>query len=192
MIGGGEHMQPRTRSRNSQIAWRLGVVAVEIVALVFAGCGQKRRFGDEDGVPTAFSVTLERGFVADMRNRQGRVGVGGGVGFGSGGSVVGTGVGVSFSPTAVYLVGGDQPGGAQVFRKELSWGENAFTVPLRAGRELHLTVQAQGGREGWESVGVVTIPADPGAVVRLNLASDGPHASVVAAPAATQAAGSAR
>ena len=164
------------------------IVAALAAAGLLAACGAKRRFGDEDGVPIAFAVTLERGFVADMRNRQGRVGVGGGVGFSSGGgSAVGTGVGLSFSATTVYLLGGEQSGGAQVFRKEIGWGENTFTVPLRAGRELALTVQVQGGREGWEAIGTVTVPADPAAVIRVDLGGAGPSLGVVPPPAAAAA-----
>src|SRR5688500_4086592 len=101
------------------------VALAALIACALAGCGEKRRYGDDGGMPTTSTVTLGKGFVGDMRNRQGRVGVGVGGGVSSrGGSSVGTGVGVSFSPTVVYLLGGEQTGGAQVFRRELSWGEN--------------------------------------------------------------------
>ncbi|MBA3846152.1 MAG: hypothetical protein H0X45_05850, partial [Planctomycetes bacterium] len=111
-------------------------IAIAVLAMILIGCGQKRRYGDDGGVPTAFTVTLDKAFVSDMQNRQGRVGVGGGVGVGSGGSSAGVGLGLSFSATVVYLLGGEQSGGAQIFRRELSWGETTFTVPLTPGREL--------------------------------------------------------
>ncbi|HYE06479.1 MAG TPA: hypothetical protein VEL07_13270 [Planctomycetota bacterium] len=167
-------------------------ILIAVLGLVLIGCGQKRRYGDDGGVPTAFTVTLEKAFVSDMQNRQGRVGVGGGVGMGSRGSSAGVGLGLSFSATVVYLLGGEQSGGAQIFRRELSWGENTFTVPLTPGRELALTVQVQGGREGWEGVGSVTIPEQPGAVVDVRLLSTGPSVSVAPPPASAPAAESAR
>ncbi len=162
---------------------QIAIACIACLALTAVGCGQKRRYGDDGGVPTAFAVTVEKAFVADMQNRQGRVGVGGGVGFGSGGASSGVGVGVSFSPTVVNLLGGEQSGGAQVFRQELSWGENTFAVPLTPGRELTLTVQVQGGREGWEGIGSVTIPEQPGSVVTVRLLASGPSVSAAPAPA---------
>lgn len=151
--------------------------------LLAAGCGAKRRFGDEGGTPVSFRVALDRAFVSEMRNRQGRVGVGVGAGFGSGGrSSIGTGVGLSFSSTTVHLVGGDGPGEGQVFRREIAWGENAFTVPLTPGRTLHLTVQVSGGREGWEAVGSTVIPAGSTPRVDLVLGAEGPRLSASATP----------
>jgi hypothetical protein len=145
---------------------------------VLAGCGEPRRFGDAGGVPVAFTVTLDRAFVSGMRNRQGRVGLGVGGSLSSGGhSSVGTGVGLSFASTTVYLVGGDGPGEAQVFRQELKWGENGFTVPLTPARTLHLTVQVQGGRDGWEAIGPVTLPAVDHPTVTIGLSDAGPRIS---------------
>jgi len=150
-------------------------LVIAVMASAMLGCGKPRRYGDEGGIPIAFSVTLDRAFVSDMRNRQARPSVGAGVGFGSGGhSSIGTGVGLSFSATTVYILGGDSVGTGNLFRKELEWGENHFTVPLKPGRQLALTVQAQGGREGWEGVGTVYAPAVSGGEVRIELGSSGP------------------
>ena len=152
------------------------ILLVLSAALCLAvGCGTKRRYGDEGGTPVTMRVTLERAFVSDMKNRQGSVGVGVGAGISSGGgSSIGTGVGLSFSSTTVYLVGGDGPGQGQVFRKEIEWGESSFSVPLMPGRTLHLTVQVEGGRHGWEAIGAVEIPRSPAPTVDVVLGASGP------------------
>lgn len=147
--------------------------------LLLSACGEPRRYGDTGGTPTAFRVTLDRAFVSGMHNRQARLGVGVGGSVSSGGHrSVGTGVGLSFSATSVFLVGGDGVGEAQVFRQKLSWGETTFTVPLTPGRILHLTVQVQGGREGWEAVGSLEVPSTTTPTVMLGLSDAGPRLSV--------------
>ncbi len=152
------------------------LLILPLIALcLVVGCGKKRRFGDEGGTPVTMRVTLDRAFVSDMKNRQGRVGVGVGAGMSSGGGTsLGTGVGLSFSATTVYLVGGDGPGQGQVFRKEIEWGESSFSVPLTPGRTLHLTVQVEGGRQGWEAIGSVEIPRTPSPMVDVVLGASGP------------------
>ena len=151
------------------------LVLLSLLLCLFVGCGKKRRFGDEGGTPVTMRVTLDRAFVSDMKNRQGRVGLGVGAGMSSGGGTrVGTGVGLSFSATTVFLVGGDGPGQGQVFRKEIEWGESSFTVPLTPGRTLHLTVQVEGGRQGWEAIGSVEIPRTPAPTVDVVLGAAGP------------------
>jgi hypothetical protein len=133
-----------------------------LALLALDGCGEARRYGDEGGVPVTFQVHLDRAFVNGMRNRQGAVGVGVGAGFSSGGgSAFGTGVGLSFSSTTVFLLGGDGVGEAGVFRQELKWGDNTFSVPLKPGHTVQFAIQAQGGREGWEGVGSAVIPDGP-------------------------------
>ncbi|MBA3685217.1 MAG: hypothetical protein H0W72_08255 [Planctomycetes bacterium] len=150
------------------------VLLIALGAGLLGACGKKRRYGDEGGTPVSFIITLDRAFVSGMRNRQGRLGVGAGVGLGSGGhSSVGGGVGMSFSATTVDIYGGEGPGEGQIFRHEIGWGETRFSVPLMPGRVLHITVQATGGREGWECVGSVTIPAT-GSTVHLDLGEAGP------------------
>lgn len=160
----------------------LGLLAV----LLLSACGEPRRFGDTSGVPVTVTLKVERPFFSSMENRQGRPSAGAGVGFGSGGMTgVGVGVGFSFSSTQVYLLGGDSVGQGNVFRKELKWGDNSFTVPLSAGRTLHLTIQAEGGRRGWEAIGTITVPAqDP----KIDIMLDGNGAKVTVTPAAPAAA----
>lgn len=155
-------------------------IAVATVLLLSA-CGEPRRFGDAGGVPVTVTVKVERAFFSSMENRQGRPSAAAGVGFGSGGhSGVGVGIGFSFSSTQVYLLGGDSVGQGNIFRKEIKWGDNSFTVPLAAGRTLHLTIQAEGGRRGWEAIGPLTVPAqDPTVAVLL----DGNGAKVTVSPA---------
>ena len=136
------------------------LISLVMISLL-SSCGEPRRYGDIGGVDITVTVEVDRAFFKNMENRQGRPSAGAGVGFSSGGgSGVGIGVGLSFSSTQVYLVGGDAIGQSNVFRKELKWGSNTFVVPLTPGRVLHLTAIVEGGRRGWEALGVVTIPAD--------------------------------
>jgi len=157
-----------------------------VSVLLLSACGEPRRFGDTEGIPVTITAQAERPFFNSMENRQGRPSAGAGVGFGSGGMTgVGMGVGLSFSSTQVYLLGGDAVGQGNVFRKELKWGANTFSVPLSAGRVLHLTVQAEGGRRGWEAIGTVTVPAqDPTIAIVL----DGNGAKITVTPATAPAA----
>lgn len=150
------------------------------VVLVLSGCGEPRRFGDAGGVPVTVNAQVNRQFFSSMENRQGRPSAGAGVGFSSGGhSSMGVGIGFQFSSTQVYLLGGDAVGQANVFRQELKWGDNQFTVPLAAGRTIFLTVQAEGGRRGWEAIGQFVIPAqDP----RISVELDGNGAKVTVTP----------
>jgi hypothetical protein len=136
-----------------------------IMGFIFLGtlssCGSPPRFGDEQGIPIQLQVQLERGVTKNMENRQGRPSAGAGVGFSSGGGTsTGVGVGLSFSSTTVYLVGGDNVGQGNVFRKELKWGDNSFSVPLAVGRTIHLSVVVEGGRRGWEVIGSTVISAE--------------------------------
>jgi hypothetical protein len=161
----------------------LAVLAAAAV-LVLAGCGEPRRYGDADGTPTAFTVNLDRAFINGFENRQARPSVGAGVGFSSGGgSYSGVGVGLTFSTTQVYLLGGESVGQGEVFRQELKWGENHFSVPLTPGRTLHLTVMAEGGRRGWEGIGSLVVPqaAEPAATIVLG--AEGGKVTTTPAPA---------
>jgi hypothetical protein len=146
------------------------LLLLPFAALLLSACGEPRRYGDNGGVPVTFTTRVDRGFFSSMENRQGRPSAGAGVGFGSGGMTgVGVGVGFSFSSTQVYVLGGDSVGQGNVFHQEVKWGENTFTVPLAAGRTLHLTVQAEGGRRGWEAIGTITVPAqDPTVAIVLD------------------------
>ena len=164
--------------------WPLPTLFVALALLT--ACGEPRRFGDEGGVPVAITAHVDRAYFNAMENRQGRPSAGAGVGFGSGGMTgVGVGVGFTFSSTQVYLLGGDQVGQGNVFRQEVKWGENSFSVPLSPGRTIHLTVQAEGGRRGWEALGPVTIPAsDPRIAIQL----DGNGGKVTVTPATAPAA----
>lgn len=164
--------------RSARVAAPSPLILLGAALILLSACGEPRRYGDVGGTPTTVRVSLDRAFVSGMHNRQARVGVGVGGSVSSGGHrSVGTGLGVSFSATSVYLLGGEGAGEAQLFRQTLSWGETTFTVPLTPGRSLHLTVQVQGGREGWESVGAVVIPAGATPTVTLGLSDAGPRLS---------------
>ena len=149
-------------------------LAAVAAILLLTGCGEPRRYGDTGGTPTAFTVSLDRAFVNGFENRQGRPSVGGGVGFSSGGgSYSGVGVGLSFSSTQVYLLGGEKIGQGEVFRQELKWGENNFSVPLTPGRTLYLTITAEGGRRGWEGIGSLVVPQDAAPTAHIVLGAEG-------------------
>jgi hypothetical protein len=158
---------------------RLAVLA--LVALACASCGQPRRYGDEGGVPVAFQVAVDKAFFSSMRNHQvgGVVGAGGswspgyGAGFGTG-----VGVGITFTTTSVYILGGEGVGQADVFRQEVKWGDNHFTVPLKPGHVINLSVHAEGGRQGWEVLGPITVPAGADPRLSIALGADGPKVTV--------------
>jgi hypothetical protein len=139
----------------------LSLMSVPIFLIALTSCGTPPRFGDEQGIPVQIQVELDRSVTKNMENRQARPSAGAGVGFSSGGATsTGVGVGLSFSSTTVYLVGGDNIGQGNVFRKELKWGANSFSVPLAAGRTIHLSVVVEGGRRGWEVVGSTVISGE--------------------------------
>lgn len=162
-------------------AQTLTLAAIAAV-LLLTGCGEPRRYGDVGGTPTAFTVSLDRAFVNGFENRQGRPSVGGGVGFSSGGgSYSGVGIGLSFSSTQVYLLGGEKIGQGEVFRQELKWGENSFSVPLTPGRALYLTITAEGGRRGWEGIGSLVVPQDAAPAARIVLGAEGGKVSTTPA-----------
>lgn len=168
---------------------RKTLMAVVAATLFIAGCGEPRRYGDAGGTPTAFTVSLDRAFVNGFENRQARPSVGGGVGFSSGGgSYSGVGVGLSFSSTQVYLLGGESVGHGEVFRQELKWGDNRFSVPLTPGRTLHLTVAAEGGRRGWEAIGTLVVPHDAAPAAHIVLNAEGGKVATTPAPPAPPAA----
>jgi hypothetical protein len=144
---------------------RWALPAAGLLAAALGGCGPLRHQGDAGGTAMAVQVHLERGFVHGMHSRQwaekarAEASYGGGYGGGHGGTPTATGIGVNLATTTVYLLGGDGPGQAQVFLHELHWGYNDFSVPLRPGRQLVLTVEAEGGREGAESLGRISVPS---------------------------------
>ena len=149
------------------------------VCVFLISCGPKRAEGDPDGLPVTFTVHAESVFFSRMADR--RTTVSSGVGMGIGphlGSGVGVGLGVGFQSTEPYLLGGEHPGEAGSFRKALSWGDTTFTVPLRSGRKVVLTAQAQGGREGWETIGEFTVAAGAADEVQVILDANGGKVTV--------------
>lgn len=137
---------------------------------LLCGCGEPRRYGDPGAPPVAIAVHLERSFLKDMRNMQGQASLGVGAAAPPAGvPTVGSGVGLSFSSTEVDLLGGEGEGDDAVFRCSLSWGDNAFAIPLLPGRRLFLAVEAQGGRVGLISLGEVVVPGGPQPRIALEL-----------------------
>ncbi len=151
--------------------------------LLLCGCAE-RRHGDPGGVPVTVNAKIERDFYSNMENRQGRPSAGVGVGYSSRGHTsTGVGFGLSFSSTQVYIVGGDAVGQSNVFRQEVKWGDNTFTVPLTPGRTIHLTTVAEGGRRGWEAIGTVVVPqTDPH--IDINIAASGVSLKTASKPSA--------
>lgn len=140
-----------------------------------AGCGNTRAEGDPDGIPVTFVVHADRAFFSRMASQRTTVSSGIGVGVGTGGMGTGLGLGIGFHGTSAYLLGGAHPGEAGSFRHALTWGETRFTVPLRSGRTIILTAQAEGGRQGWETVGEFTVGAPGADEIDLKLDADGAH-----------------
>ena len=175
LAGGGLVIQDEPATGElTMISRHVILLALGIAGLTSISCSTPRRFGDPGGVPVSIVVDLDRAFVSSMTNRQWTPSIGGGVAVGSGGSQAsGAGMGLTFSSTKVYVIGGDAAGQANVFRREVKWGTNAFTVPLTPGRTLVLGAQVQGGREGWESVGSVVIPTASGAQVHITMSANG-------------------
>ena len=148
------------------------------------GCSETRREGDVDGVPVTFTVQAESAFFTWMTDRHAShtTALGVGVGGMRSGVGVGVGMGVGYSGTEIYLLGSEQPNRSFLFRKRLSYGENTFTIPLKPGRTLVLTAQAEGGREGSEVVGEIVIPTTGTPAVQVMLTKDGAKVEVAPPP----------
>jgi hypothetical protein len=192
----------------------LGLAMLLGAAVLLAGCGEPRVrvVGEAGGVPVQLTVEISRTFVRDLKNR----GPGGGEtqvyvehGFYGpweppywyhgrywttppdpywdpfwGGGMVMTGP----APTTAWLLAGDGPGEARLFRAELDWGRNEFTMLARPGHAITFTVQSYGGREGWEVVGTYAATDKPGQRVRLDLLEHAPRMEVSVQPPAVPAA----
>ena len=182
---------------------RMGLLQI-VLAVALAGCGGPRRLaGDADGVLVELTVTLNRQFVRDLKNR----GPGGPQfvvyeRFGPtfyhpypygyrryppgyyGDPFWGGGVWVSGpAPTTVHLLAGDGPAEGRLFRTHLDYGENRLIVPVKSGRKVVLTVQAYGGLEGWEEVGTFTADNRSGQLVVIDLKEHPPRVGVQDPPA---------
>jgi len=176
-------LDPSMRTATSVTRFPLSLLAGAIACLCAASCSDTRREGDADGVPVVFTVQAESAFFSWMTDRRTSTVTGVGVGTSGMRSGVGLGVGVGFTGTEIYLLGHEQANRPFLFRRRLSYGDNTFTIPLRPGRTLVLTAQAEGGREGSETVGEIVIPTTAAPTVRVSLTKDG--AKVETGPPAT-------
>ena len=94
------------------------------------------------------------------------------------------GRGMAYEPaTSLTLLIGNGPAEGQVLRARLVPGTNTWTVPLRPGREAVVSLQADGGREGWREIGRFT--AAGGAQVAVHLAGAQPRIEVTSPASAT-------
>ncbi len=171
-----------------------------IVCCLAAGCSSRpalRAHGDPDGVPITFGVAYARDVLDTL--------IPSGPGFTR--TVV---VEPAFSPwhdpypfhhhhggwqgegflstpmayepsTTLFLLAGDGPAQAQVFRLRLAEPSTSFSVAIRPGRRVIVTLQASGGREGWQEIGEFT--AAPDQLVRVTLDANGPRLETTPAPA---------
>jgi hypothetical protein len=174
-------MPPRPRMRPVTT-----ICGVLVLATLIAGCGDQRAVGDPGGVPVEFAVRLESAFLSEY-HRGGSSYVGFGVGHVHsdpwhhhhpgfhdpwdpwwGGSYADGPYGST--PT---LLAGDGPSQGQLFRRHLSFGDNRFTIPVRAGRTVTLTFQVDGDYQGWETLGEFVAADRPGQVVTVSLTRDG-------------------
>lgn len=147
-------------------------------SLLCIGCSGSRSEGDPDGIPVTFVIHTDQAFFSRMVDHRTTMSTGLGLGMGSGGMSTGVGLGIGFRGTSAYLLGGAHPGEAGSFRRSLKWGETRFTIPLRSGRTVTLTAQAEGGRQGWETVGECIISAPAADEIDLVLDATGAHLQV--------------
>jgi hypothetical protein len=182
----------------------LPTLLIAAAVLGLCGCGgpyHRQAAGDPGGVPLRLEVELSRTYVRDLRNRGpgGRETVVYHHGFhhdhwgyyGPGYRHRYPGIRYRYdpywstefystgpAPTSVHLLGGDGPGQARLFRTELDYGTNLIDVPVRAGRQVTLTIQAYGGYEGWEEIGSFTAADRPGQRVSIDLKEHPPRMTV--------------
>jgi len=163
-----------------------------LAVLMISGCDDEERApqGDVGGVPVTFAVDLQRGYVMEMSSEQwdepapffhphpy----------FGGPGPYYHHPAPFGYDdpwfvdePVDVRLIAGDGPAEANLFRVPLHHGTNLFTVPVRPGRTVTMTVMVRGGREGWEGVGHFTVSDRANQVAHLRLAPEGPSLVVTA------------
>lgn len=168
------------------------------VLLLLAGCGEPRSTarvgGDPGGVPVTVSVTYDREALAALaqgagftrtvvierepwpdpfwpQHRYHRHHL---HGYGYRGWA---GPDYAYEPaTSLSLLVGDGPAEAQLLRARLAPGTSSWTLPMRPGREAVVSLQADGGREGWREIGRFT--AATGARVTVHLAGAQPRVEV--------------
>ncbi|MBA3709052.1 MAG: hypothetical protein H0W83_09565 [Planctomycetes bacterium] len=173
-------------------------MALLVLALFAAGCGQTRPLGEPGGLPVAFTVQLDTGYLEGMSHQVARMGpvfMDPDPWYAADRSsrfrYYGRGAGMYHRPmfadpfwaepgfTDLILAGGDAPMETGVFRTVLSGGENRFEVLIRPGHAVTLTVLARGDRDGWEAIGHFTAADRPGQRVDITLSSVGPTMSVI-------------
>ncbi len=145
-------------------------------ALMLGGCTGRGQ-GDGGGEAVRMQVHLERAFTRHLHNHSWTFGASAG---GAYGVPMAAGVGVAFTTTTVSLIGGTEPGGAEIFLHDLSWGDQGFTVPLTPGRSLYLSVLVEGGHRGLVALGRIVVPPSQHALIGIRLGTDG--ARMVVAP----------
>ncbi len=126
--------------------------------LLLGACSQVGR-GDPDGVPVSFVVDLDRAFVRAISEDVLVTGPGPGAEDGQE-ARFGFGHGTWVSSTEVELRIGSRPGGGELAIRELGWGRSQFTLPLRPGREVAVSVHVFGGRRGVHHLPPFTVPVD--------------------------------
>ncbi|MBA3686140.1 MAG: hypothetical protein H0W72_13005 [Planctomycetes bacterium] len=179
-----------------------------VLGCLAAGCSSRpalRANGDPDGVSVSFGVTYDRevldalmpggpGFSRNVVVQSGYYAGGpwgdpfghpwhhhhhhhhGWYGHGF------VGAPLAYEPsTSLSLLAGDGPAQAQLFRLRVSESSESFSLPIRAGRRVVVTLQASGGRQGWQVLG--EFDAAPGQIVRISLDGSGPRLSITPPPA---------
>ena len=123
------------------------------MSICVTGCSD-RLTGDEQGVPVTFQIELAPSYAERHQRHFGTVNLDDSLSYGGGHhGTAEFGTGYRVSTTEVALRGGSIPGAANLFEISLSWGENTAVVPLMPGRELYLSVQIYGGRQGFDDLG---------------------------------------
>lgn len=185
--------------------WLLPCLPV-VVMVLCAGCGERRPLGEPGGVPVGIAIDLDAAYVRGMSHASPAAYPHGYLVHDAwypscdpGSRYRYFGRGQADRPvffyhdpfwdeprfTDVYLLGGDGPAEAGVFRQGLGYGHQDISVLIRPGHVVTLTVQARGDRDGWEAVGHFTASGRPGQRVALTLSADGPRMVVTDPPSDT-------
>jgi hypothetical protein len=158
------------------------VVVLILFGLIGCGTRENAIHGDADGMPVSLSVTYQASAISAIASKNGFTRT----------IVVERGEPFTgphwhhhhrhpwhsdfesrYQPaTRAVLLAGDGPAQAQLMRVGLDDGANFFTVRIRAGREVTLTLQTYGGWEGWTEVGKFTVKIEAN-VVNVMIDQDG-------------------
>jgi hypothetical protein len=127
---------------------------------LMSACGSARYEGDMGGVRMQIQTHLEGGFLTSMHPLPSHGSISSATENASppvGGATIEPGF--ALDSVKMTLIAYDGATHNEVFRRSLIWGDTSFSIHLIPGHRLTLEVFAEGGREGVESLGPITVPA---------------------------------